>query len=268
MISWFLIIVISGCIVLAVDNANDVTELDHDNENIEWEDSDTGSVSINANEVFADENNDTIIIDTPQLSVQVNFGEPEDEFKIEARVEENKDVEGLDGVSNINLPLDPFTLHRPFIQPPVTEFEYSDWYLLFLSPVLKLSSRFDFSSASSEVSALLSSKLSVPSSMFSINSLDEYKSHSISANLSLMSHSIPKLHHNLCNLQNKSPIFWIRGIQFRLVKVLHDKNQHIYINNKQVTFLKHIGNILSSSTQLQKRDDAFKNVDERLYCKT
>eukprot|EP00090_Calanus_glacialis_P018332 TRINITY_DN28439_c0_g1_i1.p1 TRINITY_DN28439_c0_g1~~TRINITY_DN28439_c0_g1_i1.p1 ORF type:complete len:351 (-),score=100.90 TRINITY_DN28439_c0_g1_i1:47-1099(-) len=224
---WSLAILISSYTALAVGQADDGIEKEH--VNIEWEQIDTTGVSVNTNEGFGHEANET---DTPHLSVQVNFGESGDEN--EKGVTENEENYKDDGVNDIYLPLDPFTLHHPFIRPEVTEFEYSDWYFLFFSPATKTSSSpIDISSASPEIAASLSSKLSVPSSMFSINSLDKYKSKSISANLSLMSHSIPKLHHNLCNLQNKSPIFWIRGTEFRLVQIFHDKNQHLYINNKQ-----------------------------------
>ena len=226
---WSLAILISSYTALAVGQADDAIEKEH--VDIEWEQIDTTGVSVNTNEGFGHEANET---DTPHLSVQVNFGESGDEN--EKGVTENEENYKDDGVNDIYLPLDPFTLHHPFIRPEVTEFEYSDWYFLFFSPATKTSSSpIDISSASPEIAASLSSKLSVPSSMFSINSLDKYKSNSISANLSLMSHSIPKLHHNLCNLQNKSPIFWIRGTEFRLVQIFHDKNQHLYINNKEVS---------------------------------
>ena len=194
---------------------------------------DTVGESVNTNEGFGEELNDTFVFDSPHLSVQVDFGDSDDENE-EGVTEEDKSKEEK-GVNDIYLPLDPFTLHHPVLHSEVREFEFSDWYFLYFTPVNKTSSATaDVSSASSEVAVSLSSKLSVPSSMFSITSVDKYKSSSISANLSLMSHSIPRLHHNLCNLQNTSPIFWIRGFEFRLVQIFHDKNQHLYINNKQV----------------------------------
>ena len=230
---WSLAILISGYTALAVGHTEDA--LDKEHVDIQWEQIDTSRLSINTNEGFGNESNETVIMDSPRLSVQVNFGESEYENEIGVTEEEENYDDNQHGVNKINLPLDPFTLHHPFIHPEVTDFEYSDWYFIFFSPVSKTLSRpVDIKSASSEVAALLSSKLSVPSSMFSINALDRYKSNSISANLSLMSHSIPKLHHNLCNLQNTSPVFWIRGTEFKLVQIFHDKNQHLYINTKQV----------------------------------
>ena len=172
---------------------------------------------------------------TPGLAIEVDYNE---EGNVDDSDTSEKTLEDytINMKYNYKMRLNPFTLHHPMHSYKVTEFEFSDWYFLFFKPVNKSAATLlDISSASSEVAASLSSKLSVPSSMFSINSLDKYKSNSISANLSLMSHSIPKLHHNLCNLQNKSPIFWIRGAEFRLVQIFHDKNQHLYINNKEVS---------------------------------
>jgi len=167
---------------------------------------------------------------TPGLAIAVEYNEVEEDDP-----EPSENIgEDYTYHHNHKMGLDPFTLHHPMHSSNIVQFEFSDWYFLFFKPVNKSSPKLtDVSSATSEVTTALSSKLSVPSSMFSINSLDKYKSNSISANLSLVSHSIPKLHQKLCHLQNTSPIFWIRGSQFRLVQVFHDKNQHLYINNKQ-----------------------------------
>jgi len=231
MMFFWIINFLASCATLAVeisDGTEDTTEM-----KLALSDTDA-SLSINTNEGFGEEDNDTAVFDSPHLSVQVDFGVADDDYNKGVNEEEEFNDNSDNEMNDIYLPLDPFTLHHPFLHPEVSEFEYSDWYFLFFTPANKSSSTtVDVSSSSSDVATLLSSKLSVASSMFSINSVDNYKSNSISANLTLMSHSIPSLHHNLCNLQNTAPIFWIRGAEFRLVQVFHDKNQHLYINNKQ-----------------------------------
>ena len=137
----------------------------------------------------------------------------------------------------LDLPLDAFNIHHPFSHSRVIDLQYSQWYFLFFT-------YFDTSSASitmnvslavPEIRKSLSSKLSVPSSLFSILNAEKYRTKSISANLSLTNHTIPRLHHRLCNLQNTSPLFWIRGTRYKLVQVIHDKNQHLYLgDNGQV----------------------------------
>ena len=57
-------------------------------------------------------------------------------------------------------------------------------------------------------------------------------------NLSLTSHRIPGLHHHLVTLPSSpSPanILRINNKLYRLGQVFHDKNQHLYINNDQVS---------------------------------
>ena len=69
------------------------------------------------------------------------------------------------------------------------------------------------------VAAVLSSKLAVPASLFSVAGVQQYRSHSISANLSLASHKVPRLHRNLCRLAVTAPHFTLAGRQFTLMQV-------------------------------------------------
>jgi hypothetical protein len=148
---------------------------------------------------------------------------------VKKKVKNNSKSIGFD------LPLDAFTLHHPYIHSSATEFEYSEWYFLFFTFFDKSSPIIDVSLTVPEIAKSLSSKLSVPASVFSISRAEKYRSNSISANLSLTNHTIPRLHHKLCNLQNTSPLFWIRGTRYKLVQVIHDRNMHLYIrNNGQV----------------------------------
>ena len=138
-----------------------------------------------------------------------------------------------------NLPPISFSLHHPFLHSDVEEFIFSPWYFLVLSIVNRSSSLpADVTSISSDISESLSSKLSVPSSVFLISSIVKYSSSSpfLSVNLSLVSPSIPNLHHRLCNLHKESPFFWIRGTKLELYQVRHEKNQHVYVKkNKDVS---------------------------------
>ena len=97
---WSLAILISSYTALAVGQADDAIEKEH--VDIEWEKIDTTGVSVNTNEGFGHEANET---DTPHLSVQVNFGESGDEN--EKGVTENEENYEDDGVNDIYLPLDP-----------------------------------------------------------------------------------------------------------------------------------------------------------------
>ena len=136
------------------------------------------------------------------------------------------------GMAGLDLPIDVFTLHHPFIHSTITEFEYSQWYFLFFMFFDKPSAvTIDVTLAVPEITKSLSSKLSVAASVFSISRAEKYRTKSISANLSLTNHTIPRLHHRLCNLQNTSPLFWIRGTKYKLVQVIHDKNQHLYLRD-------------------------------------
>ena len=42
-----------------------------------------------------------------------------------------------------------------------------------------------------------------------------------------------KLHHRLTNLQDISPLFWLRGTRYKLVQVIHDKNQHLFVRSRK-----------------------------------
>jgi hypothetical protein len=125
-----------------------------------------------------------------------------------------------------------FNLHPPYFHSEVEEFVFSPWYFLVFSIVNRSSSLpADISSMSTEISESLSTKLSVPSSVFCISSIVKYTSSDtfLSVNLSLVSPIIPNLHHKLCNLHKESPFFWIRGTNLELYQVRQEKNQHIYV---------------------------------------
>ena len=132
-----------------------------------------------------------------------------------------------------------FNLHPPYFHSEVEEFVFSPWYFLVFSIVNRSSSLpADVSSMSTEISESLSSKLSVPSSVFFISSIVKYTSSDtfLSVNLSLVSPIIPNLHHKLCNLHKESPFFWIRGTNLELYQVRQEENQHIYVTkHKEVS---------------------------------
>ena len=140
----------------------------------------------------------------------------------------------------LDIPIDAFTLHHPFIHSNITEFEYSRWYFLFFAFFDNTSAKtFDVSLEVPEIIKSLSSKLSVPKSVFSISKAEKYQSGSTSANLSLTNLTIPKLHHKLSTLQESSPLFWFLGTRYRLVQVLHSRNIHIHVgSNGQVKRMK------------------------------
>ena len=150
-------------------------------------------------------------------------------------------------VEGESLQPDVFTLHHPFIHPSITEYEFSQWYFLFFiffDNPSKLSA--DVTQIVPGIIKSLSSKFSVPGSVFSISRAEKYRTKSISANLTLTNHTIPRLHHKLCSLQNTSPLFWLAGNRYKLVQVIHDKNKHLFVKeNGQVEkiftiFNKHI----------------------------
>jgi len=200
-------------------------------------------VHVNANDFFEDSvMNQTL--SRPELSVTVDYETPagrakaeEDEDNYEAEVEEQF------------LSLDSYNIHLPKFHPQMTDIEFSDWYFLFLSPTENRTDVGEItgpreklptpsSSVSDEVTRSLSEKLRVPVSQFRVGSLEQYRSGSLSVNLSLTSHKLPGLHKRLCSLPHSAPSFSLMTVgpggqprQFHLVQVFHDKNQHLYINN-------------------------------------
>jgi len=133
-----------------------------------------------------------------------------------------------------NIPIDPFSLHHPFVHSSVAEFEYSEWYYLLFQPMNTsvLDQPLNIDSLIQELVSELATKLQVPASMFIISCLEEMRP-GLGANLSLSQHTVAHLHHNLCRLQQTSPIFQLGSLGYRLTKLLHDKNQHLYIRTNQ-----------------------------------
>ena len=159
------------------------------------------------------------------------------ELKYENKHHETLGHKIFDG---LDIPIDAFTLHHPFIHSNITEFEYSKWYFLFFAFFDNTSAKtLDVSLEVPEIIKSLSSKLSVPRSIFSISKAEKYQSGSISANLSLTNLTIPKLHHKLSTLQEFSSLFWFLDTRYRLVQVLHSRNIHIHVgSNGQVKRMK------------------------------
>ena len=139
-------------------------------------------------------------------------------------------------IESESLQPDVFTLHHPIIHPSITDYQYSQWYFfffIFFDKPSKLSA--DVTQIVPGIIKSLSSKLSVPGSVFSISRAEKFRTKSISANLSLTNHTIPRLHQRLCHLQENSPLFWMAGSRYKLVQVIHDKNKHLFVReNGQV----------------------------------
>ena len=82
--------------------------------------------------------------------------------------------------SGFDIPLDAFSLHHPFLQSHIQEFEFSDWYFLFFTLFYKNNSASpvatsDVSILVPELTKALSSKLSVPANIFSISKAEKYR---------------------------------------------------------------------------------------------
>ena len=90
--------------------------------------------------------------------------------------------------SGFDIPLDAFSLHHPFLQPHVQEFEFSDWYFLFFTLFYKNVSASpaataDVSVLVPELAKALSSKLSVPANIFTISKAEKYRQVIFSENI-------------------------------------------------------------------------------------
>ena len=90
--------------------------------------------------------------------------------------------------SGFDIPLDAFSLHHPFLQPHVQEFEFSDWYFLFFTLFYKNVSASpaataDVSMLVPELAKALSSKLSVPANIFTISKAEKYRQVIFSENI-------------------------------------------------------------------------------------
>ena len=130
-----------------------------------------------------------------------------------------------------------FTFQPSYFPSEVEEFVFSPWYFLVFSTVNKSSSLpATISLISSEILESLSSKLSVPSSVFFITSIVKYTTSDtfLSVNLSLVTPLIPNLHQELCTLHKKTTFFMIGGTMVELYQVKHQYNQHIYVTRNKV----------------------------------
>ena len=138
-------------------------------------------------------------------------------------------------LSKSDLPSDVFSLHHPYINPSITEFEYSTWYFLYLVLYDKtLPAAVDESPTSLQITQSLSSKLFVPPSTFLVSSVEvSVSEESISINMSLTNLSIPHLHTRICHLERDSPFFLLDRKKYRLVQVIHDKNRHLFVRNQK-----------------------------------
>ena len=90
--------------------------------------------------------------------------------------------------SGFDIPLDAFSLHHPFLQPHVQDFEFSDWYFLFFTLFYKNVSASpaataDVSVLVPELAKALSSKLSVPANIFTISKAEKYRQVIFSENI-------------------------------------------------------------------------------------
>ena len=84
--------------------------------------------------------------------------------------------------SGFDIPLDAFSLHHPFFQPHLREFEFSNWYFLFLTIFYKsnttreeVNGTADVADLVPELTKALSSKLSVPANIFSVSKAEKYR---------------------------------------------------------------------------------------------
>ena len=118
------------------------------------------------------------------------------------------------------------------------ELEYSDWYLLKLSPeegnITAIKENLDDDTAVNLSSALLSSlatKLSVSPKVFKVNQFTvDSTTSTISANLSVRWRGLgPSTHSRLASLQLTSPTFPLPNRPYTLALLLHAKKQHLYL---------------------------------------
>ena len=115
------------------------------------------------------------------------------------------------------------------------ELEYSDWYLLKLSPEEgNITTTKDDDTAVNLSSALLSSlatKLSVSPKVFKVNQFTvDSTTSTISANLSVRWRGLgPSTHSRLASLQLTSPTFPLPNRPYTLALLLHAKKQHLYL---------------------------------------
>ena len=97
--------------------------------------------------------------------------------------------------------VDSSSLHHPFQRASVQEFEYSNWYLLILSPTNSSLSNPSPSILAKDLARALGESLAVSPSIFIVSSLIEKQNgEKMVANVSLAKHNLPLLHYKLIAL--------------------------------------------------------------------
>ena len=114
------------------------------------------------------------------------------------------------------------------------ELEYSNWYLLKLSPEEGNSTESLMEEPANLSSALLTSlatKLSVSPKVFKVNEFTvDSATSTISANLSVRWTGLaPSTHSRLASLQLTSPTFPLTSRPYTLALLLHARKQHLYL---------------------------------------
>ena len=120
------------------------------------------------------------------------------------------------------------------------ELEYSDWYLLKLSPGEEEGNSPEIEEPANLSSSLLSSlatKLSVSPKVFKVNEFTvDSATSTISANLSVRWKGLaPSTHSRLASLQLTSPTFLLTSSRsYTLALLLHARKQHLYLPSPSI----------------------------------
>ena len=117
-------------------------------------------------------------------------------------------------------------------RPPshLYEYDYSDWYLLKLTPEEQVEVE-EPTLLSSTLLTTLATKLAVPAHLFHVNSFTVDAERWITANLSVSwarAVGAPHLHLRLASLQLSSPRFLLPH-PYTLALLLHARKQHVYV---------------------------------------
>ena len=107
-----------------------------------------------------------------------------------------------------------------FLLSDVEEFVFSSWYFLIFYIIKSSSGSLptNISSLSAEIANKLADKLSVSSSVFIINNIQQYEESSpfLSLNMSLVSPFLPNTHSKLVRLNKDSPFFNLSSVQLEV----------------------------------------------------